>query len=67
MSVYIDENLCKSCKICIKNCPKGVFELSGKANKKGYEYVAATNESACIARKLCEKTCPDFAIYIEKD
>ncbi|MCC8194866.1 MAG: 4Fe-4S binding protein [Deltaproteobacteria bacterium] len=67
MSVYIDENLCKSCKMCVKFCPKDVFALSGKVNNKGYEYMAAVREADCIACRLCEKTCPDLAIYVEKD
>lgn len=66
MAVYIDENLCKSCKMCIKFCPKGVFAMSGKVNKKGYEYMASVKEADCIKCALCEKTCPDLAIYVEK-
>ncbi len=65
MAIYIDEGLCKSCKICVKVCPKNVFELSGKVNKKGYEYMAAANSAQCISCKLCEKTCPDLAIFVE--
>lgn len=65
MAVYIDENLCKSCKMCVKFCPKGVFALSGKVNKKGYEYMAAPREDACIKCKLCEKVCPDLVIHVE--
>ena len=38
-----------------------------KVNKKGYEYMAAVKEADCIKCRLCEKTCPDLAIYIEKD
>lgn len=65
MAVYIDEDLCKSCKICIQNCPGNVFELSGRVNKKGYDYVAAVREENCIKCAKCEKICPDFAIHIE--
>ena len=28
--------LCKSCKLCAHLCPKGVFEMTGFVNKKGY-------------------------------
>ena len=41
MAVYIDQELCKSCKICINTCPKNVFEITHKVNKKGYNYVEA--------------------------
>lgn len=67
MSVYIDKELCKSCKICISICPKDVFELTGHTNKKGYDYVGAPNQENCISCMLCQNSCPDFAIYIEKN
>lgn len=67
MAVYIDSELCKSCKLCATVCPRGVFELTGKVNKKGYEYMGAPNVDKCIMCMLCEKSCPDFAIHVEKD
>jgi 2-oxoglutarate ferredoxin oxidoreductase subunit delta len=67
MAVHIDENLCKSCKLCVKFCPKGVFSLSGKVNKKGYEYMAAERQNDCVQCGLCQKTCPDLAIFVEKN
>lgn len=66
MAVYVDKELCKSCKICISLCPKGVFEMTNQVNKKGYNYVAAVHEEDCIACSQCQNRCPDFAIYIEK-
>ncbi len=64
--VYVDKNLCKSCKICMSVCPKNVFALSEQVNKKGYNYAQPVNGDDCIACKLCEKSCPDLAIYVEK-
>lgn len=64
--VYVDKNLCKSCKICMSVCPKDVFALSEQVNKKGYNYAEPVNADACIACKLCERSCPDLAIYVEK-
>lgn len=66
MRVYVDADLCKSCKLCINVCPKNVFEMTHHVNRKGYNYVAPAHEDACIRCGLCEKTCPDFAIYVEK-
>lgn len=65
MSVYIDKELCKSCGLCLRSCPKNVFDKSGQVNKKGYEYMAAAHQDDCIKCKLCQKVCPDFAIYVE--
>lgn len=66
MAVYIDKELCKSCQICVKICPRGVFAITNRVNKKGYNYVTVINEDKCIACGQCEKVCPDFVIHIEK-
>lgn len=65
MAVYIDQELCKSCKICINTCPKNVFEITHKVNKKGYNNVEAVRAEDCIACHKCEISCPDFVIDIE--
>ena len=44
MAIYIDKELCKSCKICISLCPKDVFEITTHVNKKGYNYAAAVRQ-----------------------
>jgi len=66
MKVYIDKELCKSCRICMSICPRGVFEIPNHVNKKGYNYVAAVHEENCIGCRQCENGCPDFVIHIEK-
>lgn len=66
MKVFIDSELCKSCKICMAICPKGVFDITHNVNKKGYNYIKAIAESKCVGCKQCENSCPDFAIHIER-
>ena len=63
--VYVDKDLCKSCGLCKKNCPKNVFDFSTQVNKKGYNYAQPVNMDQCISCKLCMKICPDLAIYVE--
>lgn len=66
MAIFINQDLCKSCKLCIDICPKNVFELSGKTNKKGYDYITAAREEDCIKCRMCQNTCPDMVIFVEK-
>lgn len=65
MAVYVDTELCKSCKICISLCPKNVFEMTKHVNKKGYNYVETVREDECISCGQCQNRCPDFAICVE--
>lgn len=67
MAVYIDKELCKSCKICVHICPKNVYGITHRVNKKGYNYVEAVREDDCIGCKKFELSCPDFVLYIEKE
>ena len=53
----INENWCKGCAICSEFCPKKVLEIkNGK--------VTVINGDACVACKMCEFRCPDFAIFV---
>ena len=63
--VYVDQDLCKSCGLCMKNCPRGVFALSAHVNRKGYNYAQPVKQELCVGCRLCEKTCPDLAIYVD--
>jgi len=65
---YVDINidLCKECGICIEFCPIKILETSIEVNKYGYHYTYVKNMEKCIGCKLCEKYCPEFAIYVRK-
>ena len=59
---FININLewCKACGICIEICPKEVL-----SKKEGYPEV--NDETKCNKCKLCELSCPDFAIEIREE
>ena len=57
---------CKECGLCIALCPTKVLVKGEKVNEKGYRYTLPANISACIGCKICEISCPDFAIYVEE-
>ncbi len=67
MAVYIDQEICKGCEICVHYCPKNVLEMAADVNKRGFNYSSVVRPEDCIQCKLCEKMCPDLAIYVEKE
>ncbi len=58
--LYVNENFCKGCGICVDFCPKKVLE-------KNLEKVEIVREKDCIKCGLCEDMCPDFAIHLRRD
>ena len=66
-TINLIKDRCKSCEFCIEFCPRGILELSDEFNKKGYHLPRKTEDENCIACRLCELICPEFAIYITED
>jgi 2-oxoglutarate ferredoxin oxidoreductase subunit delta len=63
--IFIEEEYCKGCRICVEFCPVNILKLGNKINSKGYNVVQVTDESKCILCYNCERYCPEFAIAIE--
>ena len=55
----IDYTLCTGCEICVNNCPMDVIRMDEKINKAYIAYL-----SDCQSCFLCEKDCPELAIYV---
>lgn len=67
MTIYIDEDSCKGCGLCVYYCKQGVLHMSARRNRKGFNLAAVCKAEKCNFCKMCEINCPDFAIYVFKE
>ncbi|MGE5372841.1 MAG: ferredoxin family protein [Solirubrobacterales bacterium] len=63
---HLFPELCKGCGLCKEKCPKDVLVWSDQLGVFGTPAVAPKDTISCIACGICEITCPDAAILIEK-
>ena len=56
-TLYVVEEWCKGCGICVTFCPKEVLEIKD-------DKVVIKDLNACIQCGQCELRCPDYAIYL---
>jgi 2-oxoglutarate ferredoxin oxidoreductase subunit delta len=63
-SVYVNEEFCKGCGICVHFCPKKAIQLSPEFNRKGVNAPIPSDMAKCTGCRTCELYCPDFAIAI---
>lgn len=65
-TVHVISERCKECGYCWTYCPKDVLEKSPEMNKNGYHptRVKEGKGDSCVACRMCESVCPDFAIYV---
>jgi 2-oxoglutarate ferredoxin oxidoreductase subunit delta len=64
--ILIIDDYCKECGICVEFCPVKILRIGDKINTFKYHVVEVTDEDKCIGCMLCERYCPDFAIYVEE-
>ena len=58
----INYRLCTKCGICADICPMDVIRIDDETNRPFIRYL-----SDCQACLLCERDCPEGAIYVSPD
>ena len=64
--VYIEEERCKGCGLCVDACPQGTLALNTELlNSKGYFPVHLVDPETCTGCAVCAIICPDvlFTVY----
>lgn len=65
--IFIDQERCKGCGLCIEACPQKVIEFGFFFNSQGYQpAVFEDTEKKCKGCALCAIVCPDVAIEVYK-
>lgn len=62
-TVYVSEEQCKGCRLCVAYCPEHILLFSREFNAKGYHYPVVKDQHGCVNCKICEDICPEFAIF----
>lgn len=62
--VWIDEQRCKGCDICVSLCPSGVLGMQKNEHKILGKIITVAHPESCIGCYECELHCPDFAIFV---
>jgi 2-oxoglutarate ferredoxin oxidoreductase subunit delta len=65
--VFVNEEFCKGCGICVHFCPRQAIVLSQDFNAKGVNVPVPAHMENCSGCRLCELYCPDFAIAIREE
>ena len=62
--LFLKEDRCKGCYLCIEVCPFKILEPSNQLNVKGVYPPRLKPNSECSFCGMCEISCPDFALFI---
>lgn len=62
--VWINEDRCKACDLCVSVCPSGTLAMKFDERKVLGKIAKVINPESCIGCQECELHCPDFAIAV---
>ena len=63
--IKIKRDECKSCGLCIAQCPKNLIGISERINSKGVLPIKFKDpKKKCTGCGFCFLTCPDAAIEV---
>lgn len=65
--IDVDPKMCKGCHICIFVCPHDVLKKADVVDNRGFFLPVVADLEACVACRLCEMECPDFAISVVEE
>ncbi|HIH98553.1 MAG TPA: 4Fe-4S dicluster domain-containing protein [Thermoplasmata archaeon] len=57
---------CKGCRICLKVCPRRVFEVEDGVDRDGYQKMIVKRAEDCNYCMLCSLLCLDLAIEVKR-
>ena len=61
--IVINNDKCKACYLCIKECSKNLIKVSDKTNNLGNRVVEFNDpQKECLGCAMCATRCPDMAI-----
>ena len=66
LKVFIYEEKCKGCELCIKACPKKIIKKKAYINKLGYNPVVIEEQEKCTGCALCATACPDLVLEVKE-
>ncbi|MDP8213751.1 MAG: ferredoxin family protein [Candidatus Euphemobacter frigidus] len=64
--IFIDQDRCKGCALCVEVCPKDIISIGERINKYGAYPAYSARPDECTGCGLCVTICPDVAITIYK-
>ena len=66
--IFINEEYCKGCTLCISFCPQKIIRTSHSVSKKGYHPAEFSDpEGKCTGCTLCAMMCPDAAVTVYRE